>query len=211
MSTELCQLQLDNSSLIYVLATPEQTRIQGKRSGIFYMTTNLLQLLFLHCYGPTSYVEKPCMVHISNFSYFLYANQICNIFVLTLIIVICIASVGLSVNAPNEYSNYDNKHVSQIYIYIYVRIKLWALFSTRHELTKLCRVLIFVPAIFWINELTSLKLINNNWPRFFPPSRRGSHAQGILTIFTELTIEMNSVGPVMASQKARHCNDFALH
>ena len=51
--------------------------------------------------------------------------------------------------------------------YINVRIKLWALFSTRHELTKPCRVLIFVPAIFWINELTSLKLINNNWPRFF--------------------------------------------
>ena len=34
---------------------------------------------------------------------------------------------------------------------------------------------------------------------FVPPSWWGSHAEGILTIFTELTIEMNSVGIVMAS------------
>ena len=34
----------------------------------------------------------------------------------------------------------------------------------------------------------------------FPPPGWGSHAYGILTIFTELTIEMmNSVGPVIAS------------
>ena len=32
-----------------------------------------------------------------------------------------------------------------------------------------------------------------------PPSRWGSHAQGILTIFIELTIDMNSVGPVIES------------
>ena len=37
----------------------------------------------------------------------------------------------------------------------------------------------------------------------FPPSRWGSHVQGILTIFTEVTIKMmNLVSPVMASQKA---------
>ena len=41
---------------------------------------------------------------------------------------------------------------------------------------------------------------NNNIPRLFPSLRRGSHAKGILTIFTQLTIEMmNSVGSVMAS------------
>ena len=39
----------------------------------------------------------------------------------------------------------------------------------------------------------------NNIHRLFPFLRRGSHYKGILTIFTESTIEMmNSVGPAMA-------------
>ena len=47
----------------------------------------------------------------------------------------------------------------------------------------------------------------------FPPSRRGSHAYGILNIFTQLTRElMNSVCPVMVLQKATsamtlHCSE----
>ena len=41
---------------------------------------------------------------------------------------------------------------------------------------------------------------NNNIPRLFSSLRWGSHANRILTIVTELTIEMmNLVGPVMAS------------
>ena len=42
----------------------------------------------------------------------------------------------------------------------------------------------------------------------------GSDAKGILTIFTELTIEMNSVGPVMGTNgiiESGQCCDLALH
>ena len=63
--------------------------------------------------------------------------------------------------------------INMVIRYINVRIKVCALFSTRHELTKPCRVLIFVPAIFWINKLASLKLINNNWPRLFTSIKEG--------------------------------------
>ena len=49
-----------------------------------------------------------------------------------------------------------------------------------------------------INTCTVINIINRQ--RLFPSLRWGSRAKGILSIFTELTIEMmNSVGPVMAS------------
>ena len=55
-----------------------------------------------------------------------------------------------------------------------------------------------------------------NIQRFFPSFRRCCHAWGILTIFTELTIEMmNLVGPVMSSKKVGsavflHCTESVL-
>ena len=52
-----------------------------------------------------------------------------------------------------------------------------------------------------LDFIFSLKLYNNI-QRLFPSLRMGSHALGMLTIFTKLTIEMNSVCPAMASQKA---------
>ena len=62
----------------------------------------------------------------------------------------------------------------------------------------------FVPNMDKLKKFKSAHLqtksnYNNNIPRLFPSLRWGTHALGILTFFTELTIEMNSVGPVMAS------------
>ena len=64
-------------------------------------------------------------------------------------------------------------------------------------------------AVHCLSCIFRLLFVKKNIPRLLPSLSYGSQATGILTIFTELPIEMmNSVGPAMASLKAVRCTSF---